>query len=566
MNKFFRSFFVYGVMFFLTAAWWAYGYDITNDSDVDGIENNVDLCPGSIKWDITDAKGCTETQKKYISFPLKPDGTDNTTPDYLNADIDFDGISNIDEALGYTGATWTYLSGIYIKTSATNPDIDKDGLNDGAEKIKGTSPLMADTDADGISDQIDEELTSQENRRYVNATGKFDQAIFEKRDDDKDGIPDINEREWCKYSQIGAEVYKDQGEFYGCTQQQKIALLRINAAQEALSAVPTNGWNLPQNEELQLKLKQAEQQLQEAKDTSFINVSWWPTSSSQSRDLNINGDATNGKTRDGYIDSFKSKFGGFFFWGDLTGEKWAKYLLITIARDLKNVVTLLAIIYLFIMVFRLIFSNGSEEDIKKWRGWILWTSLGIIIMQISFVFISILFDKPVNGNTAFDFLDKIIYPFVRMLELLASFAFLAMAFYSFYLIISAGGADDKAKQGKQTILFAIAGFLLIKIPRTLVESIYGKAACEGGLFGICKISSPDLSATVQIMTQAINYFNGFIWIITVLLIIYAGFLVLTGAGDDEKMKKAKSIIKYAVIGIFLLVASYALFNFFVLKG
>ena len=131
-------------------------------------------------------------------------------------------------------------------------------------------------------------------------------------------------------------------------------------------------------------------------------------------------------------------------------------------------------------------------------------------MQISFVFISILFDKPVNGNTAFDFLDKIIYPFVRMLELLASFAFLAMAFYSFYLIISAGGADDKAKQGKQTILFAIAGFLLIKIPRTLVESIYGKAACEGGLFGICKISSPDLSATVQIMTQAINYFNGFI--------------------------------------------------------
>ena len=54
---------------------------------------------------------------------------------------------------------------------------------------------MADTDADGISDQIDEELTSQENRRYVNATGKFDQAIFEKRDDDKDGIPDINERE-----------------------------------------------------------------------------------------------------------------------------------------------------------------------------------------------------------------------------------------------------------------------------------------------------------------------------------------------------------------------------------
>lgn len=115
-------------------------------------------------------------------------------------------------------------------------------------------------------------------------------------------------------------------------------------------------------------------------------------------------------------------------------------------------------------------------------------------------------------------------------------------------------------------MFAIAGFLLIKIPRVLVESIYGRAECESGLFGICKITSPDLSATVQIMTKLINYFNGFIGLITVILIIYAGFLVLTGGGDDEKLKKAKSIIKYALMGIFLLVASYALFNFFVLKG
>lgn len=100
----------------------------------------------------------------------------------------------------------------------------------------------------------------------------------------------------------------------------------------------------------------------------------------------------------------------------------------------------------------------------------------------------------------------------------------------------------------------------------LVESIYGKTECTTGLFGICKVSSPNLDATVQIMTKAINYFNGFIGLIVVIFIIYAGFLVLVGGGDDEKLKKAKSIIKYAIIGIFLLVASYTLFNFFVLKG
>lgn len=111
--------------------------------------------------------------------------------------------------------------------------------------------------------------------------------------------------------------------------------------------------------------------------------------------------------------------------------------MITIARDIKNVVTLLAVVYLFIMVIKIIFSSGSEEDMKKWRSGIISASLGIVVMQVSYAIIATLFDKKVNGVTAFDFLDKIVYPFIRMLELLASFAFLAMAFYAFYLIITA---------------------------------------------------------------------------------------------------------------------------------
>ncbi|NDK19594.1 hypothetical protein GW819_02020 [Candidatus Gracilibacteria bacterium] len=287
------------------------------------------------------------------------------------------------------------------------------------------------------------------------------------------------------------------------------------------------------------------------------------------RDLDLKGDARGGSTsREQQVDmdNFKSSFGSYFFGGDITGESGAKYLLITIARDLKNVITLLAIVFLFIMAIKIIFSHGSEEDIKKWRHGIISASIGIVVMQVAYVLVSTLYDTSVNGVTAFDFLEKIVYPFVRLLELLASFAFLAMAFFAFYTIITGGGSEEKAKKGKQTIIFAIIGFLLIKVPRVLVESIYGKAQCDGGLFGICQVTSPNLSATVQIMTTAINYFNGFVGIVVVLLIIYAGFLVLTGGGDDEKLKKAKSIIKYAIIGIFLLVASYTLFNFFVLKG
>ncbi len=149
--------------------------------------------------------------------------------------------------------------------------------------------------------------------------------------------------------------------------------------------------------------------------------------------MNVKGDARGGVTRD----DFRSGFGNYFFSGDVTGERGAQYLIITIARDLKNVVTLLAVVYLFIMVIKIIFSSGSEEDAKKWRLGILYASLGIVVMQISYVLITTLFDKQVTGATAFDFMEKIVYPLVRMLELLASFAFLAMAFYAFYIIITA---------------------------------------------------------------------------------------------------------------------------------
>lgn len=189
-------------------------------------------------------------------------------------------------------------------------------------------------------------------------------------------------------------------------------------------------------------------------------------------------------------------------------------------------------------------------------------------MQIAYTFISTLFDRQVVGYTAQVFAENLIYPFVKMLELLASFAFLAMAFYAFYRIVTANGHDEKIKKGKNTIFLALAGFLLMKIPGVLVTSIYGRAECTSTLLGVCQISitNPNLSDTTIIMTKVINYFNGFIALIVLLLLIYAGYLIVLSGGNDENVKKAKSIIKYAFMGVFLLVVSYALFNFFVLKG
>jgi type IV secretory pathway VirB2 component (pilin) len=49
---------------------------------------------------------------------------------------------------------------------------------------------------------------------------------------------------------------------------------------------------------------------------------------------------------------------------------------------------------------------------------------------------------------------------------------------------------------------------------------------------------------------------GFISIVAVIYIIYAGFQLMIGAGDEEKMKKTRQIILYVILGIMIMWLAY----------
>ncbi len=56
--------------------------------------------------------------------------------------------------------------------------------------------------------------------------------------------------------------------------------------------------------------------------------------------------------------------------------------------------------------------------------------------------------------------------------------------------------------------------------------------------------------------QIVTYLMTFISIIAVIYIIYAGFQLMIGAGDEEKMKKTRQIILYVVLGILIMWLAY----------
>lgn len=58
--------------------------------------------------------------------------------------------------------------------------------------------------------------------------------------------------------------------------------------------------------------------------------------------------------------------------------------------------------------------------------------------------------------------------------------------------------------------------------------------------------------------QLVQNFLGFVTLIAVLYVVYAGFQVLTAGGDEEKLKKGKAIIIQVVIGVTIMWLAYSI--------
>lgn len=63
-----------------------------------------------------------------------------------------------------------------------------------------------------------------------------------------------------------------------------------------------------------------------------------------------------------------------------------------------------------------------------------------------------------------------------------------------------------------------------------------------------------------LVLRIVDFFLLFLGLIAVIMIIYGGITYVTAAGNQEKIESAKKIILYAVIGIVIVLISFALVN------
>lgn len=76
--------------------------------------------------------------------------------------------------------------------------------------------------------------------------------------------------------------------------------------------------------------------------------------------------------------------------------------------------------------------------------------------------------------------------------------------------------------------------------------------------------NPDVGVA-GIISYIVKVLLSFLGVIFVVLIIYAGFLWLTSAGNEDKISKAKKIMTAAVIGLAIILAAYTITYFVIDK-
>lgn len=273
----------------------------------------------------------------------------------------------------------------------------------------------------------------------------------------------------------------------------------------------------------------------------------------------------------GITNSYLDKLWGN--WDIKAGSEWEKsvyYLVYSIAKDLKTIFYILSGLYFLILVIKLIFSENTDEEISNFKKWLIWITIWIMVMQISFYAINTLYARDVGWTLANNLTKNLISPIIKILETAASFFFVLIAIFAFYSIITANGDEEKVKTGKMSIFYWLIWFIVVKIAKEIVNASYWKVDCnETTILWIFTINWNNCNASSQIVwisdiiIKIINWMNWFVWIIVIIMIIYAWVQVLFSVWDEDKLWKAKSSIVYIVIWIAILILNYFILSFLI---
>lgn len=78
---------------------------------------------------------------------------------------------------------------------------------------------------------------------------------------------------------------------------------------------------------------------------------------------------------------------------------------------------------------------------------------------------------------------------------------------------------------------------------------------------VAGITGKNKGQVLDLVVTVLNYTLAVIAVVSVIMILYGGFLYVTGGTSEDNTKKAKSILLYAIIGIIVSALAFTIVTF-----
>ncbi len=111
------------------------------------------------------------------------------------------------------------------------------------------------------------------------------------------------------------------------------------------------------------------------------------------------------------------------------------------------------------------------------------------------------------------------------------------------------------------MLFVSAVFAYMAVaPAAHAQGITGEEILDPGVGEVIGTGTEDIRVVIARLIRAAF---GFLGIIAVLLVLYAGFLWMTAAGEADKIERAKKTLTAAIIGLVIMLSAYGITSFII---
>ncbi len=188
------------------------------------------------------------------------------------------------------------------------------------------------------------------------------------------------------------------------------------------------------------------------------------------------------------------------------------------------------------------------------------------------------------GTATSNTLSETVGKVIKILLGLLGIIFLALTVYAGFLWMTAQGEEDKISKAVGILKTSVIGLIIIIAAYSITYFVLANAFALTSFLGNNALAASNSQEAINQLNAAagssganiagsgpmdprvivaviIRSLLQLIGIVFIVLIVYAGFLWMTAAGEEDKTSKAKKLIYDGVIGLAIILSAYAISYF-----